>query len=121
MTPCTVAGQAPLSREFSRQEYWSRLPFPSPEDLPDPGIDPGSPALEADSFPCEPPGKPRLDFNTMSISPAIMKILNHPEMIAECVLCTWVGVLLSLLAALTMTDKEVMQTLFPYLKVNSSQ
>ena len=44
--------------EFSRQEYWSGLPFPSPEDLPDPGIEPTSPALEADSLPAEPPGQP---------------------------------------------------------------
>ena len=43
---------------FSRQEYWSGLPFPSPGDLPDPGIEPGSPALQADSLPSEPPGKP---------------------------------------------------------------
>ena len=43
---------------FSRQEYWSELPFPSPGDLPDPGIQPGSPALRADALPSEPPGKP---------------------------------------------------------------
>ena len=43
---------------FSRQEYWSGLPFPSAGDLPDPGIEPGSPALQADSLPTEPPGKP---------------------------------------------------------------
>ena len=43
-----VAHQAPLSMEFSKQEYWSGLPFPSPEDFPDPGIEPGSPALQAD-------------------------------------------------------------------------
>ena len=42
---------------FSRQEYWSGLPFPSPGDLPDPGIEPGSPALQADALPSEPPGK----------------------------------------------------------------
>ena len=47
-----------LSMEFSRQEYWSGLPFPSPGDLRDPGIEPGSPALQADSLPSEPPGKP---------------------------------------------------------------
>ena len=57
MTPWIVAHQAPLSKEFSRQEYWSGLPFSSPEDLPDPGIKPGSPALQADSLPSEPPGK----------------------------------------------------------------
>ena len=45
-----VAHQAPPSMEFFRQEYWSGLPFPSPEDLPHPGIEPGSPALQADTF-----------------------------------------------------------------------
>ena len=44
--------------EFSRQEYWSGFPFPLPGDLPDPGIEPGSPALQADDLPSEPPGKP---------------------------------------------------------------
>ena len=56
-TPWTVAHQAPQSMEFFRQEYWSGLPFPSPEDLPNPGIEPGSPALQADALPSEPPGK----------------------------------------------------------------
>ena len=55
-TPWTVACQAALSMGFSRQEYWSGLPFPSPGDLPDPGIEPGSPALEADALTSEPPG-----------------------------------------------------------------
>ena len=54
VTPWTVAHQAPLSMVFSRQEYWSGLPFPSPGDLPDPGIEPGFPALEADSLTSEP-------------------------------------------------------------------
>ena len=53
-TPWTVAYQAPLSMEFSRQEYWSGLPFPSPRDLLNPGIEPRSPALQADSLPSEP-------------------------------------------------------------------
>ena len=57
-TPWTVADQAPQSVEFSRKEYWSGLPFPSPGDLPNPGIEPGSPALQADALPSEPPGKP---------------------------------------------------------------
>ena len=56
MTPWTVAHQAPLSMEFSRQEDWSELPFPSPGELPDPGIEPRSPTLQADSLPTEPPG-----------------------------------------------------------------
>ena len=59
-TPWTVAYQAPLSMGFSRQKYWSRLPFPSPWDLPNPGIGPGSLALQADALPSEPPGKPSI-------------------------------------------------------------
>ena len=54
---CSLPGSAPLFMEFSRQKYWSGLLFPSPEDLPDPGIKPGSPALQADSFTTEPQGK----------------------------------------------------------------
>ena len=50
MTPWTVVYQAPLSMGFSRQEYWSGLPFSSPEDVPEPQIEPGSPALQADSL-----------------------------------------------------------------------
>ena len=56
--PWTVVYQASLSVGFSRQEYWSGLPFPSPGDLPDPGIEPRYPALQADALPSEPPGKP---------------------------------------------------------------
>jgi len=56
-TPWTTALQAPPSTEFSRQEYWSGLPFPSPGDIPDPGIKPRSPTLQAGSLPSEPPGK----------------------------------------------------------------
>ena len=48
----------PMAMEFSRQEYWSGEPFPSPGDLPNPGIKPRSPALQGDSLPAEPPGKP---------------------------------------------------------------
>ena len=56
-TPWTIAHQAPLSMGFSRQEYWSGLPFPSPGDLPNPGIEPRSPPLQADALTSEPPGK----------------------------------------------------------------
>ena len=49
----------PMAMEFSRQEYWSGEPFPSPGDLPNPGIKPRSPALQADSLPIEPPGEPK--------------------------------------------------------------
>ena len=58
VAPWIVAHQAPLPMEFSRQEYWTGLPFPSPGDLLDPGIKPASPALQADSLSSEPPEKP---------------------------------------------------------------
>ena len=61
MTPWTIAHQTPISMTFSRQEYWSGLPFPTPGDLPDVGIEvasPVSPALQVDSLPAEPLGKP---------------------------------------------------------------
>ena len=56
LTPWTVAHQASLFMEFSRQEYWSGFPFPPPGDLPKPGIEPRSPALQVDSLLSEPPG-----------------------------------------------------------------
>ena len=56
----TVAHQAPLYMGFSRQEYWSGLPFPYPGDLPDPGMEPGSPALQADSLPLNYSGSPSM-------------------------------------------------------------
>ena len=57
-TAWTVARQAPLFVGFSRQDYWSGLPCPPLGDLPDPGVEPRFPALQADSLPSEPPGKP---------------------------------------------------------------
>ena len=62
-TPCTAAHQASLSVGFSRQEYWSGLPSPSPEGLPDPDIEPRSPALQTGSLPYEPPGNLQLSTN----------------------------------------------------------
>ena len=59
VTPWTVAYQSPQSMKFSRQEYWSGLPFPSPGDLPDRGIEPGSPALQADALLSEPQYVPK--------------------------------------------------------------
>ena len=75
-TPWTAAHQAPLSLGLSRQAYWSGLPFPSPGDLPDPGIKPWSPALPANSSPSEPPGKPfyRVVYTWQSQSPSA----SHP-------------------------------------------
>ena len=66
-TPWTVAHQAPQSMGFSRQEYWSELSFSSPGDLPDPGLEPRSPALQADSLPSEPPGKPPIAYHLPQI------------------------------------------------------
>ena len=62
-TPWTAAYQAPPSMGFSRQEYWSGLSFPSPGDLPNPGIEPRSPSLQADALTSEPPGKPSQSSN----------------------------------------------------------
>ena len=64
-TPWTVAYQAPQSVEFSRQEYWSGLPFPSPGDLPNPGTEPEFPTLQADALPSEPPGKGFRDLEVL--------------------------------------------------------
>ena len=68
VTLWTVACQASLFIGFSRQEYWSGLPFPSPGDLTDPGIEPGSPALQADSSPNELRGKP--EHRNYRVAPA---------------------------------------------------
>ena len=70
-TPWGIACQAPLPMEFSKQEYWSGLSFPSPGDLPHPGTEPRSPALESDSLVSESPGKPlyaRVKLGTLHYS-----------------------------------------------------
>ena len=70
MTLWTAAYKVPLSLEFSRQKYWSRLPFPTPEDLPNPGIEPTSPALAGRFFTPVTPGKPFVTYNSViNISP----------------------------------------------------
>ena len=74
VTPWTVAYQAPLSMGFSRQEYWSGVPFPSPVDLPDPGIEPGSSALQANALPSEPP-RLRIVFKIIYFS--FLRALMH--------------------------------------------
>ena len=69
VTPWTVAHLAPLSMGFSRQEYWNGFPFLPLGNLPDPGSEPVSPALQADSLPTEPPGKPnKLTLLLLSLS-----------------------------------------------------
>ena len=72
VTPWTVAHQALPSMGFSRQEYWSGLPFLLPGDLPDPGIEPWSPALQADALTSEPPGKPQDNLNSPYSTPAVV-------------------------------------------------
>ena len=78
MTPWTVVHHAPLSMGFPRQEYWSRLPFPPPGDLPNPGIEHVFAALAGRFFTFEPPGKPKVMIKTGGSQ------LRFP---GECVLC----------------------------------
>ena len=82
-TPWTVAYQAPPSMGFSRQEYWSGLPFPSPGDLSNPGIEPGSSSFWADALQSEPPGKLQRFLNKLEIElpydPAILLLGMHTE------------------------------------------
>ena len=82
-TPWTVALQSPPSMEFSRQEYWSGLPFPSPGDLPDPGIKPGSSTLQTDALPSEPPGSPsyikHVQFSSVQFSGSVMSDSLRPH------------------------------------------
>ena len=74
MTPWTVARQAPLSMVFSRQEYWSGLPFLSPGYLPDPGIELGSPALQADSLLSESLGRANIRAKEMILSLIVNRV-----------------------------------------------
>ena len=76
-TPWTVAYQASPSMGFSRQEYWSGLAFPSPGNLPDSGIEPGSPALQTDALPSEPPGKPKFKKPLWNITYFITPFYMH--------------------------------------------
>ena len=79
----TVAYQASLSMGFSRQEYWSGLPFPSPGGLPDPGIEPSSPALQADALPSEPPGKPQLVKNPPAMQEILVQFLGQEDLLKK--------------------------------------
>ena len=76
--PWTVARQAPPSMGFSRQDYWNGLPFPSPGDLPDPGTEPRSPALQADSLPSGLPGEP--------LCWKVHAHLKHCQRLSDCIL-----------------------------------
>ena len=89
--PMTVAYQAPPSMGFSRQEYWNGLPFPSPGDLPNPEIEPMSPALADRFFTVKPPGKP-MNPSLAVPKPAPPNKLEHQLCVifpGECFMCTW--------------------------------
>ena len=83
MTSWTIAHQAPLSIEFSRQEYWSGLPFSSPGDFPNPGIEPGSPALQVDSFLefscffCDPKDVGNLISGSSTLASLVAQMIKH--------------------------------------------
>ena len=87
-TPWTVAHQAPLSMGFSRQEYWSQLPFPSPGDLPDPGIKPRSPTWQADSLPSEPTREALKVYELSQLSTLCCKLRQETVSGARGT-CTW--------------------------------
>ena len=80
----TVGHQAPPSMGFPRQEYWSGLPFPSPGDLPDPGIEPRSPSFQADALTSEPPGKPHMPWGNQLIIKKKWSILK-PDLEYRCI------------------------------------
>ena len=86
--PWTAAHQAPLSMRFSRQGYWRGLPFPSPGDLPNPGIKPGFPSLQADSLPTELQGKPNSILksrdNTLPTKVHLVKAMVFPVVMYGC-------------------------------------
>ena len=95
VTPLTVACQAPLFLGFSRHEYWSGLPCPSPGDLPDPGIEPRSPTLWADSLSSEPPGKSQRKLIRVTYLKLFLPCdqglgsLWTPEIIIHDYMCMW--------------------------------
>ena len=83
MTPWTVVCHNPLSMEFSRQEYWSELPFPSPRDLPDPGIKPTPPAIAADGLSSE-PWVVSIDYSGLRMNVVKIQTLNKKFTVGKC-------------------------------------
>ena len=79
VTPWIIAHQAPLSIGLSRREYWSGLPFPSPQELPNPGTEPGSPALQTDSLPSELQGSSYIKYLSVDIYKGITHICIYNE------------------------------------------
>ena len=77
----TIALHAPLSMGFSQQEHYNGLPFPSPGNLPNPGIEPGSPALQAEALPSERAGKPRLDIDSIKKQSLDLNTVLAPKLV----------------------------------------
>ena len=92
VTPLTVAYQAPPSIGFSRQEYWSGLPLPSPGNLPHPGIEPGSPALQADALPSEPSRKPGRIYSSKSYYKQNCLLQFFQTIYSRCIETQWIFV-----------------------------
>ena len=104
-TPWTVAYQAPPSMGFSRQEFWSGLPFPSPGDLPNRGIEPRSPTLEADALTSEPPGKP---INVILNGKKLKAFLLNSGIRHSCLLSLFLfNIVLEVLAIAIRQEKEM--------------
>ena len=82
VAPGTVAHEAALSMGFSRQEYWSKLPFPSPGDLSNLGIEPRSPALQVDYLPAEPQGKPSASLEVSKLKGSLRQMATHSSILA---------------------------------------
>ena len=115
-TPWTVAHQVPPSMGFSRQEYWSGLPFPSPGDLPDPGIEPRSPALQADALTSEPPGKPWWLFFLFFSRAAVNQSLSLVGFLKLCIGLLYTPI--SEVAQLCPTVCDVMDCSLPHSSVH---
>ena len=110
-TPWTVACQAALSLGFSRQEYWSGLPCPPPGDLPDPGIKPASPALQAGSLPLSHPGRPRSNTLTSKEEPvAKSKCLPRTSCSISIVGRQLLGLFLIVFLLIVISQKRVLRS-----------
>ena len=88
VTPWTVALQTPLSMGFSRQEYWSGLPFPFLGYLPDPGVEPRSPALQGDSLPTEPSRQFKYTYTYLALSVSLVTLIHCTGVFIK-IVCTW--------------------------------
>ena len=107
-TPWTIAYQAPPSMGFSRQEYWSGLSFPSPGHLPNPGIEHRSPALQTDTLPSEPPGKPKWRINWLLpyfFRAVFPELIKRRSLILSSSVGTWIKLKLTALMLWTVSLK----------------